>query len=809
MDVSTLTVTTGEGKRKLINHLYRVLRKIGQGQYGKVLLALVDPASPVAATIHAPQVAIKTIHRMDKLKLITKAYLLQSTKIMREILIMKGTRHPNVVKLYQVIDDMRFDKILLVLEYCSLGEIDWKRYNHYHEKYKPVADKKPRLTIEKILRDVVAGLAYLHRDKNIIHRDLKPLNLLVLGDHTVKISDFGVSLILENNANDARELARTMGTPAFFAPELCQFVHKRMSALSGTPALDLLGLAVSLTEAKKAAPEAVPGGIDKRIDLWLLGVVLYTLFYHEVPFNGRNEFELFKNIVRKSVTFPPVVKLKRTNQGDVDEMGHLKSLIVSLLQKDPAQRASIEDIVELTFTTFDLDLGERRAWIESMQPDDGDTLFGEKIRLWFRGKKDKDDARPETPTPGVLPGPRTFPKLEAVDDLLDLYLDSSLTLSYGSDVETEPVDSLNVLGALDSFKFGPVPAPDEPKFERIKTSRSNPGLLPIQTSSPIKKDALQPKSSHGSPRRTGAGAGLATGPLTELSERSDTGPVRRLVALARLATGHTTPPVTTPTRLSPQKGVYLHSHGSTSSLPRSRQGSTNTPPAPVTIGARSPGTFAGLFSPARKYFSRSRRGSASSVSSKDAVAGPADSLGSGYAGSGLNPDQVAAPPGLGRSSASQTALNAPQVALPTILALSLPPTKQRKPVTDLAPPPAFAIAALMGKQRLGLVLLARLSALVALLAALVALLARLLPQVPSLPFGGALNRITLLLLLLNLNAYLTDGWEPRPLAPASGDADATFIANVDSDSDGDSDDDTPPPPPPHATLMADYLSRLP
>ena len=46
---------------------------------------------------------------------------------------MKQCNHPNIVKLYQVIDDLRFDKILLILEYCQYGEIDWKRYNHYRE----------------------------------------------------------------------------------------------------------------------------------------------------------------------------------------------------------------------------------------------------------------------------------------------------------------------------------------------------------------------------------------------------------------------------------------------------------------------------------------------------------------------------------------------------------------------------------------------------------------------------------------------------------------------------------------------------
>ena len=221
MDILKLSIDTDPASgKKVVNHRFRLVQTIGQGQFGKVLLA-----EDVTAKKKDRYVAVKTINRVDKTKLITKTYLSHTTKIKREIQIMKECNHPNVVKLYQVIDDLRFDKIFLVLEYCQYGEIDWKRYNHYHEKY----FKEDRgITLNKILRDVVNGLEYLHTYKHIIHRDLKPSNLLISSDRTIKISDFGVSLILENNANDDKELGKTMGTPAFFAPELCQFVNNRL-----------------------------------------------------------------------------------------------------------------------------------------------------------------------------------------------------------------------------------------------------------------------------------------------------------------------------------------------------------------------------------------------------------------------------------------------------------------------------------------------------------------------------------------------------------------------------------------------------
>lgn len=98
----------------------------------------------------------------------------------------------------------------------------------------------PALTIEQArntFRDTVLGLEYLHYH-GIIHRDIKPANLLWTKDHRVKISDFGVSFLGRPIRDDDDgegtgadeptgleqsdvELAKTAGTPAFFAPELC------------------------------------------------------------------------------------------------------------------------------------------------------------------------------------------------------------------------------------------------------------------------------------------------------------------------------------------------------------------------------------------------------------------------------------------------------------------------------------------------------------------------------------------------------------------------------------------------------------
>lgn len=440
MDVQKLEISLDDASgRKVVNSRFLLLQLIGQGQFGKVLLA-----EDTASDRKSRYVAIKTINRVDRTKLITKTYLSHTTKIKREIKIMKECDHPNVVKLYQVIDDLKFDKILLVLEYCQLGEIDWKRYNHYHEKY--FKEKPTRLLLNKVLRDVVNGLEYLHTYKHIIHRDLKPSNLLISSDRTIKISDFGVSLILENNANDDKELGKTMGTPAFYAPELCQFVNKRLLMLNEK---DLL-----------------KSKIDSLIDIWSLGVVLYCLIFHQLPFEGFNEYGLFQNIVNGELSFPKTKESSHVKDEDLKELDLLKDLIRKLLCKNPQQRPTLSQIKADPFTTFDLTKAEaekfknfNRELIRAQSPLAAEAWASES-KLSSKIKKFFSSNNTATPLPPSqlpltvrlreLPEPEiNILELEKVDDLLDSYLDDSS--SFGSveeDPEPEIVDTSKLLYSI-------------------------------------------------------------------------------------------------------------------------------------------------------------------------------------------------------------------------------------------------------------------------------------------------------------------------------------------------------------------------
>ncbi|KAL1612549.1 hypothetical protein SLS60_000776 [Paraconiothyrium brasiliense] len=257
------------------------------------------------------------------------------------------------------------------------GEDDIPEHFHY----------VPVMTIEKArqaFRDTVLGLEYLHF-QNVIHRDIKPANLLMTSQGRVKISDFGVSYLgsaprqdstgdqSESDAPDvdeAIELAKTVGTPAFYAPELCQ------------------------TEL-----DAETYKIDKAIDIWALGVTLYCLIYGRVPFHDQNQFFLMKRITDDE-PYIPQYRLKPVEDSpssrpnshgrmylssgskradhDLDYESvddELRDLLQRLLIKDPRKRITIPDIKRHAWLMQGIDNADK--WVKETDK----QLEGNKIEI--------------------------------------------------------------------------------------------------------------------------------------------------------------------------------------------------------------------------------------------------------------------------------------------------------------------------------------------------------------------------------------------------------------------------------------------
>ncbi|KAJ4890532.1 Serine/threonine-protein kinase GRIK1 [Raphanus sativus] len=268
-----------EDGNKTVNEFVRQ-RKIGSGSYGKVVL--------YKSTVDGKDYAIKAFHKSHLLRQRVAPSETAMGDVLREVMIMKILEHPNIVNLIEVIDDPETDDFYMVLEYVD-GK--WA-----YDGFGPPGSLGES-TARKYLRDVVAGLIYLHAH-NVIHGDIKPDNLLVTSTGTVKIGDFSVSQLFKDDDDD--QLHRSPGTPVFTAPECCLSVPYR----------------------------------GRAADTWALGITLYLMILGHYPFLGETLQDTYDKIVDDPLIIP-------------DGMNpYLKDLIEGLLCKDPKERMTLKAVAE-------------------------------------------------------------------------------------------------------------------------------------------------------------------------------------------------------------------------------------------------------------------------------------------------------------------------------------------------------------------------------------------------------------------------------------------------------------------------------
>ncbi|BBG92994.1 CBL-interacting protein kinase 1 [Prunus dulcis] len=188
-------------------------------------------------------------------------------QIKREIGTLKLLKHPNVVRLHEVVASKT--KIYMVLEYVTGGEL-----------FDKIAHKGKLTEAEgrKLFQQLIDGVSYCH-NKGVFHRDLKLENVLVDAKGNIKISDFGLNGLLHT----------TCGSPNYVAPEIL----------------------------------ANKGYDGATSDIWSCGVILYVILTGFLPFDDRNLAVLYqkiptwlspgaKNLIKKILDPNPVSRITMT-----------------------------------------------------------------------------------------------------------------------------------------------------------------------------------------------------------------------------------------------------------------------------------------------------------------------------------------------------------------------------------------------------------------------------------------------------------------------------------------------------------------
>lgn len=206
-------------------------------------------------------------------------------KLIHEIEIHSKLEHQHVVKMERHFEDDDFVYILLELcENYSLMEL-MKTRGHLTEP-----------EVRYFLLQIIDAVTYLHK-KNIIHRDLKLGNLLLDTNMNIKLADFGLAtqLVTENEKRTT-----ICGTPNYIAPEVLHGSRR--------------------------------GGHSFEVDVWSLGVIMFTLLCGKPPFETSNLEKTYLKIRRTDYKFPPNIFLSPQS----------KDLVTKILVKQATQRPSMD-----------------------------------------------------------------------------------------------------------------------------------------------------------------------------------------------------------------------------------------------------------------------------------------------------------------------------------------------------------------------------------------------------------------------------------------------------------------------------------
>ena len=257
--------------------IYDIKQKLGKGKFGLVKLGINKETKQKVA------VKIMNKNNMDSSDL---------ELVRTEIEILKICQHPYIIKLYDVFENI--DYIYIIMEYCSGGDL----FSFIQKRNFMLKEEKVVVIMYKLCKAVY----YVH-SYGIAHRDIKPENVLLTSeseDADIRLLDFGLSKIVGPN----QKCTEPYGTLTYCAPEI----------ILDKPYL-------------------------KTVDSWSLGVMTYLMLSGSLPFSGKDEHEIAKNVVYSKVDFEKKPIWKEITK-------EAKDFITKLLEKDLKKRIEMKAALE-------------------------------------------------------------------------------------------------------------------------------------------------------------------------------------------------------------------------------------------------------------------------------------------------------------------------------------------------------------------------------------------------------------------------------------------------------------------------------
>ena len=226
-------------------------------------------------------------------KVIAKSSLVKSRakqKLISEIKIHKSLHHPQIDAFEHYFEDT--ENVYILLEMCQ------------NQTLNELLKRRKRLTeieVQCYMVQLIKALKYLHAHR-VIHRDLKLGNLFLTEKMELKVGDFGLATKLDFEGEKKRTVC---GTPNYIAPEI----------LDGK------------------------SGHSYEVDIWSLGVIIYTLIIGKPPFETQDVKTTYKRIKMNAYSFPETAVISDA----------AKALITEILVTDPLKRPSLDQILTHNF----------------------------------------------------------------------------------------------------------------------------------------------------------------------------------------------------------------------------------------------------------------------------------------------------------------------------------------------------------------------------------------------------------------------------------------------------------------------------